>query len=124
MPAPIVYPPINAAGIITQFPYTEEDEFIVANATLDNGIAYTKPHNTLPLKRFTISYPLIQRAEVTVVENFFDSMRGDLGEFQFTDDAGTVWNHTRFDMRNGGLAVKYNEPNSYSMEVHLSAELN
>lgn len=123
MPA-LAYPAINAAGIITQFPYTEEDEFVIAHATLDNGISYTKPHNTLPLKRFTISYPLIQRDEVTVVEDFFDSVRGDLGEFDFTDDAGNVWHKTRFDMRNGGLATKYNEPNSYSMEVHLSAELN
>lgn len=123
MAAP-AYPVINAAGIITQFPYTEEDEFIISHAVLENGISYTKPHNTLPLKRFTISYPLIQRAEVTVVETFFDSMRGDLGEFDYTDDAGHVWHKTRFDTRNGGLSVRYNEPNSYSMEVHLSAELN
>lgn len=119
-----VYPAINAAGIITQFPYTEEDEFVIAHAELENGIAYTKPHNTTPLKKFTVSYSLIQRDEVTVIEDFFDLMRGDLGEFDFTDDAGTVWHKTRFDTKNDGLFVKYNEPGSHTMEVHLSAELN
>ncbi len=116
------YPAINAAGIITQFPYTEEDEFIGPRASLDNGFAYTMARNLLPLKRFIVNYPLIQRAEITVLENFFNSMRARLGQFQFTDDAGTTWNKTRFDQDQ--IDVKYNEATSYSLTIHLSAQLN
>lgn len=120
MPA-AVYPAINAAGIITQFPYTEIDEIVVTEATLDCGISWTRADGTFPIKTFVVNYPLIQRDEVTVVEDFFASMHGTTGEFEFTDDSGFVWNHTRFDMDE--ISIKYNEPNSYSVVVRLTAPL-
>ena len=116
-----VYPAINAAGITTQFPYTEIDEWLTDESTLANGFSYTRVESTPSvLRKFTVRYPLIQRAEVTVLENFFDSMRGRLGEFEFTDDNGKTWQHTRFDQDE--FSVRYNEPESHSVEIKLSAE--
>jgi hypothetical protein len=117
-----VYPAINAHGIITQFPYGEIDEFVVPESTLDCGISWTWADNTFPIKTFTVNYPLIQRAEVTVIEDFYASMRGNTGEFQFTDDSGFTWNHCRFDTE--VISTKYNEPGSYSVVVKLTAPLN
>lgn len=117
----VPYPAINAAGIITQFPYGETDEFVVDDSTLDCGISWTRAENTFPIKTFTVNYPLIQRDEVKVIEDFYASMRGTTGEFQFTDDSGFVWNHARFDMPS--VQVKYNEPGSHSVVVKITAPL-
>lgn len=117
-----VYPTINAAGIVTGFPYQEDDEFVTHINTLDCGISYAQPQNTTPLKRFTLTYPIIEVDEVAVIENFFKSMRGDLGQFTFTDDAGNSWTNTRFDMDT--IVVIYNEWNSQTVTVKLSATLN
>lgn len=114
-----VYPPINAAGIITGYPYGEEDDFVVQQAELDAGFSYASPQNENRMMKFTLTYPVISRAEVDVVETFFNAMRGRTGDFDFTDDNGTVWVNTRFDMDQ--LDIVYNEPGSHSLTVKLSA---
>lgn len=118
-----VYPFINAAHIITQFDYMEEDEYNTQQSTVEAGFSVGRPYNDTPLKRFTLSYPLIQRAEVTVIEDFFKSMRGRLGQFTFTDDAGNMWINTRFDMDE--IQTQYNAVQDNAIAtVKLSATLN
>lgn len=115
------YPTIHG-GVITQFPYTENDDWIVAEASVPCGFSYTRPQHTSVLKRFIVSYPAIQSADLIIIEAFWNLMRGTWDEFSFTDDAGTVWTKTRFDMAT--FSVQYVGPAQYSLEVHLSAEAN
>lgn len=116
----VSFPEINAAHIITQYPYTETDDYHVVVSELPNGIVHTRFINEDPLKSFVVRYPLIQLEEVAVLESFFISMRGRMGEFQFTDDAGNTYDHCRFDQDE--LSIKYNEPGSYSLEIALYVE--
>lgn len=120
-----VYPAlynVDITQVVTQYPYTETDEFVLEVSTVPSGFSYTYPQDAKPLRRFELSYPLIQRADVTILENFFDDRRGRLGEFNFVDDKGVTWSHCRFDM--DSIDITFNEPNSYSVTVKISAELN
>ncbi len=111
-----VYPTINANGIVTQLPYTETDEWVVAESSIEAGISTTLTQHGSRLRRFVLNYPMIQRDEVTVLENFFDSMRGGLGQFDFVDDDNNSW-ICRFDM--DYIEFQYEQWNHYSTVVKL-----
>lgn len=110
--------PQNA--VTTQFPYSEVDEWVTAQSKLPCGVSVTHSENETPMKRFRLVYAVLTKAEVVLLENFFVSMRGRYGEFNFKDDAGTDWFPTRFDM--DALTIKYGGPGQYNMEVLLLVE--
>lgn len=115
------YPTIDVVqGIIAQLPYTEIDEQIVHEISIDSGFSYTSPQNASVLKKVEIVYNSITRAELTILENFWDEMKGSLGEFAFTDDAHTIWPYTRFDMPD--FVVGYPEPGRFSVTVKLAMQ--
>lgn len=115
------YPAIDVVqGIIAQLPYTEIDEQIVDEISLDCGFSYTRPQNASVLKKVEIDYNSITRPELTILENFWDEMNGALGEFTFKDDAGIVWPYTRFDMTD--FVVGYPEPGRFSVTVKLAMQ--
>jgi hypothetical protein len=117
------YPLISNGHVTSQYPYTEEDIFNVQQSTVDAGFSVGLPKNNTPLKRFVITYTLLTRDEVTAIENFFQNMRGRLGYFTFTDDAGNNWTNTRFDIDE--LDIAYDQINSYGFgSVALYATLN
>lgn len=112
----------SVGTVYTQFPYTETDEWNVSESGVESGASYTRTNNATVLRRFTVRFSLMSRADVTTLENFFIAAGGLLGEFQFTDDEGTTWNHTRFDVDH--LDFKYQEPGSHAVDVPLSATQN
>ncbi len=117
----VAYPAINTAGIITQLPYVEADQWITPVTSMENGAAYTNVFSDR-LRTFTLNYPSIIQAEVDVLQAFFDEMRGRTGEFTFKDDDGTTWNHCRFDMDR--FEARYEQPGQCSVTVIISAEAN
>ncbi len=118
------YPDLNIGGIKYQLPFTEIDEWVVAEATLDCGKSYTNPEHTDRLKRIAIEYSCLTRDELTVIEDFFNLMRGPVGEFELTvrfDDGSTITYPTcRFDQVE--LVVKYPEPGRFATDVKISVE--
>jgi hypothetical protein len=107
--------------MIAQYPYGETDEWVVAEATLDCGISTTLVQHSNLMRRFSLHYETITRAELTILEDFFNLCRGPYQEFEFTDDQGFTWEHTRFDMDR--LQVKYPEVGRFSTEIQLSAQM-
>jgi hypothetical protein len=118
---PVTYPTFNH-GIISQYPYKEADEWVTAEASVPAGFSYTAPQQETVLRRWVLQYPAFTGSETTTLQTFFNSMRGRLGEFEFTDDQGTTWTHTRFDM--DALVIRYIDVAHNSIEVRLSAEAN
>lgn len=116
------FPFINVNNIITQLPYTEQEEWVVAHAEMENGMSFTRAQHTTRLRRFVVNYPLIQRDEVTVLETFFNSVRGRLGYFTFKDDDGTTWNNCRFDQDD--FTPKHAQVNWLSLSLKISVEEN
>jgi hypothetical protein len=115
------YPTIGVDNvIITQYPHTEADEWVVVDATGPSGMSFTKPRNANVVRRFVLRYLLIQWPDVVTLETFFFSVLGRLGNFDFVDDQGKLWHNASFDQ--DVLEIKYNEPKSYSTEVHLKVE--
>lgn len=117
-----VYPKLAGDAILTQYPYTETDEWVVAESSVPAGFSYTRTQHTTVLRRWVLRYPAIQRADVVILEAFWNDRRGSYNEFSFTDDQAVTWTHTRFDQDT--FSVQYVGPNQYSVEIHLSAEAN
>ena len=115
------YPTISGVVIVSQFPYEEVDNQAVAHADLESGFSITRPIQSAVVKRWVLNYSLIQKDDADTLEAFYDSTRGRLGEFDFTDDQGVVWHHTRFDSE---FNLQYQGPNHYSLVIKLSAEKN
>lgn len=86
----ITYFPQLQSGIITQRPYTTEAAFLHATNDLDCGVRYSYSYRTNPLSKFTVNCPSITDAEVTTLENFFNSMNGRYGQFAFLDPVGNL----------------------------------
>ena len=120
MPA---YPPIKTSGdvdIVTQLPYTESDEFPVVTEELECGKGYALNWYTGPQPRvFTLRYTVMEREELTVIEDFFRLMRGRLGSFTFDDHEGVTWSDCRFDQDE--LRVEYTGICQYALEVKLKS---
>lgn len=109
-------------SVVSQLPYTETDDWVVATSDMDCGKSYTRTISPGLGRRFIINADLIQRDEVETLQRFFDFMRGRLGEFNYTDDQGLKWTRVRFDQ--DALDVRYVAPNHYSTEIRLLAERN
>lgn len=115
------FPEINASHVICQLPYTEIELWVVHQVTLDCGKSYTQHQHDLPLRGFIVRYPSITRAELTILEDFFDLMAGGTGEFDFTDNAGVVCHFTRFDQDE--LDIEYPQPGQIAVQFKLSCAL-
>jgi hypothetical protein len=115
------FPEINSSHVICQLPYTEIDRWVVHQVTLDCGKSYTERQHELPLREFVVRYPSITRAELTILEDFFDEMAGGTGEFEFTDSGGTMFPFTRFDQDE--LEIEYPQPGQISVQFKLSCGL-
>lgn len=116
------FPAINSSSVICQLPYQETDDFVNDEASVPAGLSYTNSNNEQPLKRWVLQYPSITSAELEVLESFFDSMNGTLGEFSFVDNQGTTWTATRFDQNQ--LDVVFPQPGQVSVTIKLLAQPN
>lgn len=118
------YPELSADHLVAQLPYTEIDEWVVIEATLDCGASYTSAENIDRLRKFSIEYSCLTRAELTIIESFFDEMRGGVGEFDFTirldDRTPVTYPKCRFDQAE--LVVSYPEPGRFATTVKISVE--
>jgi len=115
------YPLIGAgSNVPSQYPYTEIDEHVVSESSLDCGASFTHYENPSMMRRFVITYTTIKRSELTTIENFFDSMGGPLGEFTYTDDSGFTWGTVSFDQDR--LEVTYPNPGQYALTAKLRAQ--
>jgi len=116
-----VFPTIDATRtIVTQYPYDETDEWIIAHSEAQSGQSYTWPYTETRGRRFSVSYTTITRAELTILEDFFNLMRGPLGEFEFTDDNGVTWERTKF--LSDQIEVNYPQAGQFSTKFLLQAE--
>ena len=116
-----VFPTI-ANGIITQYPYTERDEWVVAESSVPSGFSYTRDQNkgNLLVRRFIVSYPAIQVADKDILFAFFQERRARLGYFDFKDDQGFTWTSARFDQ--DIFSSNYVAPNMISITLRISTE--
>jgi hypothetical protein len=117
------FPVIKTSGdaeITTGLPYSESDEFPVVSEELECGKAYALNWYTGPQPRvFTRRFTTIERAELTILEDFFREMRGRLGTFDCEDNEGVVWPKCRFDQDD--LRVEYVGVNQFNVEVKIRA---
>lgn len=108
--------------VVSQYPYEEQDIYSVQQSTVAAGFSVGRPYNTtFPLKRFVLTYTQITRADLTVLENFFISMRGRLGQFTFTDDAGNLWTNCRYDMDEfDSVYTQYNQYGTATIKLYAT----
>lgn len=106
--------------VVTQFPYTETDFFYTAVSDVPCGKSFTRSYNSSPLKSFVANFPSITKGEVQILEDFFNSTKGRLGEFTWTDDSGVTWNTCRFDQDE--FEVNCIGPNQYSVQLKIAAQ--
>jgi len=115
------FPEINPGHIYFQLPFTEVVEFVVRAVTLECGITVTHAEHEDEMRRFRVRYDSIDRDELTVLEDFFEEMRGRTGEFDFPvkadgpDGEITVYPKTRFDQDE--LEISYPEPGRFSVDL-------
>ncbi len=105
--------------VVTQFPYSEIDSWYTAIADVPCGKSFTRSYNASPLKAFLLSYGSITKDESDLLEAFFNSMKGPLGTFTFTDDAGNLWSPCRFDQNEYSITAL--SANQYSGQLRIVA---
>lgn len=111
------FPAINTTGVITQLPYREVDESLVSISDLDCGMRYAYRHGD-PARHFLLSYQTITRTEAQVLEDFFVSMRGRVGKFTWTDDAGSTHPNCRFDQDE--FSLRYAGPDECAVDLRIA----
>ena len=111
------FPQINALHVVHQLPYKETYGWVTTEVAMECGKVFTRSENDSEMLRMTDTCPVITQAEVAVLESFFESMGGRLGEFTWTDDNGNAHNLTRFDM--DSIDVTHVGPGQYSVVIKL-----
>lgn len=109
------YPTINALGVRFQFPIENTRAFLTSKVDQIAGKRYAYYWRASGLRKWTIQYPVLEDAERLTIENFFASVNGRLGEFDFTDPEGNLHPRCRFDMDD--LSVEYVGPGQQSVTV-------
>jgi hypothetical protein len=102
--------------VVTQFPWQESDLFYTAVSDVPCGKSFTRSYNERPLKAFVANFPSITKGEVQILENFFNLMRGRVGEFAFTDNAGATYT-ARFDQDE--FEVNCLSANNYAVQLKI-----
>ena len=110
----------DANVVYTQFPYEETDEWYTSETRMDCGLSVTFPGQIAVRRRFTLSYDMITRNDVTTLETFFNTCKGRLANFTFIDDQGQAWDKTNFDQDE--IEIRYVEPAHYSTTLKLIAQ--
>ena len=122
----LVFPSINANGVITQRPYRSG---VAYNSAFQDS-AYGRPYSFLkrgsglnffpvgPLGRFWVNYLAITDAEIQVLANFFSQANGRLSTFSFTDpETGVVFTKCRFDTDDFSYEAIGPNQNSISLPI-------
>lgn len=115
------FPQINSRGVYHQLPYTEEDQYSTVENALPSGAVFTYLQNSQAIVVVKDKYSAITKAELQTIQEFYDQMRGRLGEFSWTDNSGTTWPYTRFDM--DALEFTATGPGVYSTDIQLLVQL-
>jgi hypothetical protein len=114
----LTFPALNAAGMITQRPYSSQRRYLTTGVDLPNGVRYGEAERSTPLNYFTLVYNQIVAAEVAVLEAFFVACEGRFQTFSFTDPEGIVRPVCRFD--SDELKVTYQGYNSYGISIPIT----
>ena len=85
-----IFPALNANGLYTQLPYGVSQAFLTSTEAQANGRRYASAQRTEPLRRFSVTYSQLTDAEASVLEAFFDQMKGRYGQFGWLDPAGNL----------------------------------
>jgi hypothetical protein len=120
------FPTIKAYGtvnVLSQLPYGETATFPIVQNVLPCGKAYGINYRGDPIEHmlFSVRWNVMERAELTILEDFYMEMGGNLGYFDFPDDDGTVWPKCRF--HGEGLKIEYVGVNQYNVEVLIKSIL-
>lgn len=90
--------PALKTGAIAQYPSDRQRSFSTQVMRFVDGSEQRFPGYGTPLRRWTIRLDLLDEAELTNLEQFFESEGGRAGSFSFTDPFdGAVYANCSFD---------------------------
>ena len=90
--------PALKTGAVAQYPSDRQRSFSTQVFRFLDGSEQRFPGYGAPLRRWTIRLDLLDEAELTNLEEFFESEGGRAGSFSFTDPwDGTVYANCSFD---------------------------
>ncbi|SRR5258708_34940772 len=109
--------PVIHDSVVTQFPYVEGDFLYTAVSDVPCGKSFTRSYTAGALKTFVVNFPSITKAEVEILEDFFNAMRGRVNSFSFQDNSGAILGNCRFDQDE--IEVNALSANNYSVQLKL-----
>jgi hypothetical protein len=100
--------PVLKTGAVAQYPSDRTRQFSTRVMRFVDGSEQRFPGFGTALRRWAIRLDLLDEAELTTLEQFFESESGRAGTFSFTDPFdGTVYSSCSFDRDD--LATEYRE---------------
>ena len=85
-------------GVVAQYPSDRSQQCFTSVYRFIDGLEQRFRTGTVPLKRWTIRFDLLDEAELSAMESFFLSEAGRFGSFSFTDPwDDTVYASCSFD---------------------------
>lgn len=116
----------NSTAVGIQKPYQRSIRLMTSTGRSQGGYRYNfawwaNGQTNMPassLHRWQLQYPVLSDAQAAAMLQFFLGKQGRLTSFTFTDfDTSTAYTTVRFDQDT--LEVRYNGPNSTSMQMNL-----
>lgn len=84
------FPQLSAQGLMVQRPSTWQQIALTTHEDQPSGRRCAKAWRTNPLGRWGLTYPHLTDTELAVLEGFFASMKGRLGQFTWLDPGGNL----------------------------------
>jgi hypothetical protein len=95
-------------GVVAQYPSDRSQQCFTSVYRFIDGLEQRFRTGTVPLKRWTIRFDLLDEAELSAMEIFFLSQAGRFGSFSFTDPwDNTVHSNCSFD--NDWLELQFSD---------------
>lgn len=111
--------PFLAFGGEAHLPYVRRHEFLTARVDMPTGWRHSYFWRSTELLRWDLQYTNLSDADLALLVNFYASMFGRYGEFDFTDPENAVlYTKVRFDMDE--LPVQHLGPNQHNLTVRLA----
>jgi hypothetical protein len=110
--------PTFSYGTTSQLPYSQGHRFSTQAKGGESGDKYTYAFWSTALKQWTLEFPIMADADVTILEQHFLWAQGRFQAFTFVDPDDATSN-ALVHYASDDLAIIYNSPNSASVRVAL-----
>jgi hypothetical protein len=84
------FPQLNARGLRVQLPASSSQVHLTRLESQPSGPRFATAERTNPVSRWQLQYPQLTTAELGVLDAFFASQDGELGEWTWLDPSGNM----------------------------------